>query len=117
MDRVVSLATLLDYYGGLLTERQRMFAEAYAYENLSLYEIAEQTGVSRQAVRDGIVHAERHLQELEKVIGSIRRTAALKEHIAALTGLAASIDVPEVRQALEKELAAMQNILEDGNGI
>ena len=53
MDRLIKLGQLCDYYGALLTERQRKLLSQYADENLSLAEIAELEGVSRQAVRDG----------------------------------------------------------------
>ena len=52
------MAMLFDFYGDLLTERQREFYDLYYNEDLSLAEIAENYGISRQGVRDVIVRAE-----------------------------------------------------------
>lgn len=74
MERLLELGRLYDYYGGLLSERQSLFVDAYVNENLSLAEIAEREGVSRPAVRDGIVHAEEHLRMLEQKLKLVERT-------------------------------------------
>ena len=52
------MTMLFDFYGELLTERQKEFYELYYDEDLSLSEIAENYGISRQGVRDVIVRAE-----------------------------------------------------------
>ena len=65
MDRIFELGRLLDIYGSLLTDRQREVVDLYANENYSLAEIAEHTGVSRQAVRDLLVRAESILHGYE----------------------------------------------------
>ena len=52
------MAMLYDFYGDLLTDRQKEFYDLYYNEDLSLAEIAENYGISRQGVRDVIVRAE-----------------------------------------------------------
>ena len=52
------MTMLLDFYGEILTQRQREFFDLYYNEDLSLAEIAENYGISRQGVRDAIVRAE-----------------------------------------------------------
>ncbi|MDO4492624.1 MAG: sigma factor-like helix-turn-helix DNA-binding protein [Clostridia bacterium] len=74
MERLIELGRLYDYYGMLLSERQSLFVDAYVNENLSLAEIAEREGVTRQAVRAGIVQAEEHLRSLEQKLRMIERT-------------------------------------------
>ena len=59
------MTMLFDFYGELLTERQREFFDLYYNEDLSLSEIAENSGISRQGVRDVIVRAEGVMQEVE----------------------------------------------------
>lgn len=77
------MALLFDFYGEMLTERQKEFYDLYYNEDLSLTEIAENYNMSRQGVRDAIVRAEATLNELEEKTGIIRRfqerTAQLKE--------------------------------------
>ena len=58
------MAMLFDFYGDMLTDRQREFYDLYYNEDLSLSEIAENYGISRQGVRDVIVRAEATLTEL-----------------------------------------------------
>ena len=67
------MAMLFDFYGDLLTERQREFYDLYYNEDLSLAEIAENYGITRQGVRDVIVRAEAVLTELEDKTGLIKR--------------------------------------------
>ena len=58
---------LLDFYGELLTEKQRECCDLHYNEDLSLSEIAEQAGVSRQGVWDNIRRAEAAMQEMEEM--------------------------------------------------
>ena len=64
---------LLDFYGELLTEKQRQCCELHYNEDLSLSEIAEQCGVSRQGVWDNLRRAEAALREFEEKTGLVRR--------------------------------------------
>ena len=67
------MAMLYDFYGEVLTERQKEFYDLYYNEDLSLGEIAENYGITRQGVRDVIVRAEAVLTELEDKTGLIKR--------------------------------------------
>ena len=63
------MTMLFDFYGELLTDRQKEFFDLYYNEDLSLSEIAENEGISRQGVRDVIVRAEAAMQEIEDKTG------------------------------------------------
>lgn len=85
---------LLDFYGELLTEKQRDCFDMHYNEDLSLSEIAEQLGISRQGVWDNIRRAESALKEIEEKTGLIRRFTqnrllleSLSEKIAELAQL------------------------------
>ncbi|MBO5248399.1 MAG: DNA-binding protein [Clostridia bacterium] len=67
------ITLLLDFYGNALTERQRRTAELYFQEDLSLGEIGEMTGITRQGVRDGLKKAEKALFEWEDRLGIAQR--------------------------------------------
>lgn len=60
------ISALLEIYGGLLTERQRVFMELHFNEDLSYGEIAETENISRQAVHDTIQHGKKALQHFEE---------------------------------------------------
>ncbi len=64
---------LLDCYGSLLTKRQRDLLEGYYDEDLSLAELADPLGVSRQAVHDSIRRGERQLLSFEEQMGLAHR--------------------------------------------
>ena len=78
------MAMLFDFYGDLLTERQREFYDLYYNEDLSLAEIAENYGISRQGVRDVIVRAEAAMSEVEEKTHIIRRFHQSQAAIAAI---------------------------------
>ena len=82
------MAMLFDFYGDLLTQRQREFYDLYYNEDLSLAEIAENYGISRQGVRDVIVRAEAAMSEIEEKTHIIRRFHQSKAAIAAIDAAA-----------------------------
>ncbi|MCW2278431.1 YlxM family DNA-binding protein [Heliophilum fasciatum] len=73
LEKLQQMALLLDFYGQLLTERQRMALAYYYEDNLSLAEIAEELNVSRQAVFDVIRRAEKILLSYEERLALIER--------------------------------------------
>ncbi len=83
MAKNLEISILLDTYGDLLTEKQRDITGYYYDDDLSLAEIAENEGVTRQAVRDVIHRTELQLISFEERLGfaeRVRRTAdALQE--------------------------------------
>lgn len=78
------MAMLFDFYGDLLTERQKEFYDLYYNEDLSLAEIAENYGISRQGVRDVIVRAEAAMTEIEDKTHLIRRFYQMQKEITAI---------------------------------
>ena len=114
------MALLFDFYGDVLTERQKEFYDLYYNEDLSLSEIAENNGITRQGVRDVIVRAAAILYDLEDKTGLIRRFPAMHKQLEEIEQKAESIlalnskyDDPELErlasdirataQALQKE--------------
>ena len=76
---------LLDFYGELLTDKQRESCDLHFNEDLSLGEIAEQLGISRQGVWDNIRRAESTLQEIENKTGLIRRFSKTREKLESVS--------------------------------
>ena len=69
----LTLSLLFDYYGDLLTDKQKICFDLYCNQDFSLSEIAEQTGVTRQGVHDSLNRAEAVLCELEEKLGCVAR--------------------------------------------
>ena len=80
---------LLDFYGELLTEKQRQCYDLHYNEDLSLSEIAEQCGISRQGVWDNIRRAEAALRQIEEKTGLIQR---FRQNQAALEQLRSTLE-------------------------
>ena len=78
------MTMLFDFYGDVLTDRQKEFYDLYYNEDLSLGEIAENYGITRQGVRDVIVRAEAAMQEVEDKTGIIKRFHARSAHVDAI---------------------------------
>ena len=75
------MAMLYDFYGDLLTARQKEFYGLYYNDDLSLAEIAENYDITRQGVRDVIVRAEAILTDLEDKTGLIRRFHTMRKQL------------------------------------
>lgn len=65
MEERVLISLLLDFYGPLLTDKQRMSLQLHHEDDMSLGEIAEELGVSRQAVHDNLQRARHILNDYE----------------------------------------------------
>lgn len=91
---------LLDCYGSLLTERQRELLEGYYDEDLSLSELAEPLGISRQAVHDSIRRGERQLEAFEAQMGMAARLKACRALFSEISALSRQLPASDVQQQL-----------------
>ena len=76
------ISLLLDFYGEVLSERRRQLTNLYYNDDLSLAEIAELTGISRQGVRDAVKKSETELLLLEEKLGLAKRFEELKNELS-----------------------------------
>lgn len=83
-DSRVMQAMLLDFYGDLLTAKQRECFDLHYNEDFSLSEIAEQSGISRQGVWDNIRRAQAALDEMEEKTGLVRRFSRIDSGLEQL---------------------------------
>lgn len=84
MSKNFEVSTLLDYYGMLLTDKQREAVEYYYNDDLSLGEIAENLDISRQGVRDSIKRAEAILFEAEDKLRLMKNTKLLHDGLETI---------------------------------
>ena len=107
------MTMLFDFYGELLTERQKEFYDLYYNEDLSLSEIAENYGISRQGVRDVIVRAEAQMTEIEDKTGLVRRYQQMRSLLESIRSSADSIHEINARQYGNRDLDTLsRKILE-----
>ncbi|MBQ7122335.1 MAG: YlxM family DNA-binding protein [Clostridia bacterium] len=98
------IAVLIDFYGEMLTAKQRDFLEYYYNDDLSLSEIAENEGITRQGVRDAIKRAETQLQEMESKLGVARRFEDMKRSLDEIIECSNQISEYNLRHSLSKEI-------------
>ena len=88
MAKELKFVMLLDCYGDLLTEHQRSVMELYYCEDLSLAEIAQELGVSRQGVFDNLSRAEALLRNMEEKTGCVRRALQARKAVSKILSAA-----------------------------
>ena len=101
MKDILHITLLYDFYGELLTEHQRQIYEGIVYENLSLSEIAEEQGISRQGVHDLVKRCDRALLDYEKKLKLIARFMKIKEQIQEIDDLSRKYEQDEVSDKAE----------------
>ncbi len=107
----VTMSLLLDQYGELLTGKQRDCFDLYCNQDLTLAEIAELMGVSRQGVHDAVTRAEAQLLRYEEVTGCLARERRNLRIAAELERLAKAL--PEGQTETATVLADLARTLKE----
>ena len=113
--REIRMALLFDTYGSMLTEKQRSCFDMRYNQDLSLGEIAETLGVSRQAVNDNLTRTEALLRRMEENIGSVKRDMLTRRVVQELLDAASVLDAssdPTVL-AISQRIRAAAHTLEE----
>ena len=110
MEKNMEISLLFDFYGQLLTAHQQKIYELAVYENLSYNEIAEQEGISRQAVHDLVRRTTALMQRYEDTLGMIRRFRDLRE---AADRLCEAADAATCRDELAAQVRAIAQQIRD----
>ncbi|HAA38012.1 MAG TPA: hypothetical protein DCE00_03975 [Firmicutes bacterium] len=101
---------LYDFYGNLLTEKQREYLELYYQDDLSLGEIADNDGISRQGVHDLVKRAVRALENAEERLGLVARFLVQEKELQRLRDLLSSSEMPE--DARREALNIVERLME-----
>lgn len=86
-EKDLEIGLLLDFYGELLSPEKREAVRLYYDEDLSLAEIAGDTDITRQGVRDRIEKAKVQLMQLEDTLGLAKKSRDIDERVARVTGM------------------------------
>lgn len=98
------IGLMLDCYGSLLTEKQKKNMELYFQDDLSLSEISELQGVSRQAIRDSLQTGIKALTTFEEKLGLVEKTEKLDKITNEIEKLTRAHSVPEEIKEILKSL-------------
>lgn len=114
-DEITKINLLYDFYGKLLTKRQKEVMMLYYEENLSLSEIAIEFGISRQGVHDSLKNGEKALYEYERKLGLVEKFAktqnAVKKIDETIEGIVKDIDSEDkIKIELLKIKAIIDNL-------
>ena len=105
MAKNLEISLLLDFYGDMLTEKQRDVVELYYNEDLSLSEIAAHSGITRQGVRDSIKRAVSVLLDLEERLGLARKFRQIQDGLDQIIRNAKQIGDYSSRYGISKEIS------------
>lgn len=107
MPKDLSISRLCDAYGALLTEHRRDMIRAYYDDDLSLAEIAENFGITRQAALCSIKQAEKQLRLFESKIGYVELSDKLDAELELLSEQIAS-DISAAKSTVDRMTAALR---------
>lgn len=114
MDKLLEITLLYDFYGELLTDKQKSVMELYYLNDLSLHEIAAEHGITRQAVLDMLKRTQKLLDQYEEKLGLVgkhleqkKKLAAMKEELKGIIDKN-SLDIKELNDLAE----ALSDILD-----
>ena len=115
-EKDMRIADLIDIYGVLLPQRRRDIIEAYYYEDFSLSEISDNTGISRQGVRDSIKKSETELREFEEKLHLLEKSNRFQtdkdEITARLLKISTTLPSPHASEIIKiSDLLKELNIL------
>ncbi len=113
MDKNIEISLLFDFYGQLLSPKQREAVALYYNDDLSLSETALEMGITRQGVRDLVKRSEAELYEYERKLGLFERFERVGEYAQSIRELARSIAKADSQSAqIAQEIITITDKLE-----
>lgn len=113
MEDILQLTLLYDFYGELLTEKQKQVYEMHYQNDLSLSEIGEELSISRQAVRDQLKRTERILQDYEEKLQLISRFQAQKKAVQEMKRIMEGMEKKAPDASVIRAISKMKKIADD----
>lgn len=111
MERILKITLLYDFYGELLTDKQKNIFELYYHNDLSLAEIAEQLNISRQGVYDTLKRSENTLSQYEQTLQLVERFTANQQAINEMIHIMDEVeDKLNSPQVIKSQIKEMRNI-------
>ncbi len=103
-DKNLAVSYLLDFYGDILTDKQKEVCELYYNEDLSLSEIADIAGITRQGVRDSIKRGEMTMFEMEEKLGIAKLFFRVRDGLSQIEQLAHEVEEVNLRFGARRDI-------------
>lgn len=117
MDKKLTVSLLLDFYGQVLSEKQFHIMDYYYNDDLSLREISEILGITRQGVHDTIKRSEAFLEELEQSLGLYAKWQRLQQQLESIEGAVEEINCENNRlcknEAIKSNCLVIEQAIDD----
>ncbi|MBQ9143251.1 MAG: DNA-binding protein [Lachnospiraceae bacterium] len=113
MEKIFQQALLYDFYGELLTQHQRSVYEDAVYNDMSLSEIAEVYGISRQGVHDLIKRCDKILAGYEEKLHLVEKFTGAKEKIAQLVDLTKDLELTGLGEEAKEKVLNIRELSTD----
>ena len=113
MDKIIERGLLFDFYGELLTNHQQKIYSEAVFNDLSLSELSEEEGISRQGIHDLIKRCDKSLQEYEDKLGLIKRFQQIKteiENIEAIIESNSSLDESSKKDLKSRLISIVEDL-------
>ena len=112
IDDITQASLLYDFYGQLLSKRQREVMELYHEENLTLAEIADEFGISRQGVHDALKNAEKSLNGYEEKLGLVAKFQKSTDAVQQIDKIIDTV-INKLQGDEAKELKKVKDIIDN----
>ncbi len=113
LDEIVTQSILYDFYGELLSDHKKQIFEDYVLNDLSLSEIAEEQGISRQGVHDIVKRCTLELKEYEAKLSLVSRFKSIKEKLSAIKEIVTEVASSNDRTQITTIAALADDILKE----
>lgn len=104
MERIVEQGLLYDFYGELLTNHQRQIYEDAVFADMSLSELAEEYGISRQGVHDLLKRCDKQLKGYEDKLGLLQRFSRIQQMVKEIEARTTQADIRRLAEQILEEL-------------
>ena len=113
MEKIFEQVLLYDFYGELLTEHQRSVYEDAVYNDMSLSEIAQEYGISRQGVHDLIKRCDKILLGYEEKLRLVEKFTGAKDKIARLVELTKDLELTALDEEAKQKVVNIRELSTD----
>ncbi len=113
MNEILERALLFDFYGELLTDHQKEIYGSFIQDDLSLGELAQEAGISRQGVHDLIRRCDRILKDYEAKLHLVERFLSIKDKVQEIDDLLDAYMQDKEKQELDEVRSIAGEIIDD----